>query len=92
MEFAMIDNKNIELDANETDASQQLIWKGAVLLLCLGLFTLVMWSGAQESATAEKCAQAAREACVANLRVPSPSPPVKGGQRPVSSAERRSDY
>jgi hypothetical protein len=85
----MIDNQNIELAANETNASQQLMWKGAVLLLCLGLFSLVMWSGARESATAEKCAnvdQAAREACMANLRGSAPPPPAKGGQRPKSAA------
>jgi hypothetical protein len=91
----MIDNQNIELAANEGNVHQQLVWKGAVLLLCLGLFALVMWSDARESATAEKCAnadQAAREACVASLRASAPQPPVKGGQRSISSVQRRSDY
>jgi hypothetical protein len=91
----MIDNQNIELTSNNTNGNQQLVWKGAVLLLCLGLFALVMWSGARESATAEKCAnadQAAREACVANLRGSAPLPPSKGDQRPIISAARPVDY
>jgi hypothetical protein len=71
-----------------------LVWKGAVLLLCFGLFALMMWSGARENATAEQCAsadQAARDACMASLRAQAPQPPVKGGLRPLDSAERRAN-
>jgi hypothetical protein len=92
MEFQMINNKDIELTAPNVDAHQQFVWKGAVLLLCLGLFALVMWSGTRENTTAEHCAsadQAAREACMANLRTQAPQPPAKGGSRPLVPPEPR---
>src|SRR5262245_24312001 len=91
----MLNNKKLVLTEDETDARQRLVWKGAILLLCLGLFALVMWSGAREDAMTAQCAntdQATRDACIASLRPQTPPLPAKGGTRLLDSPDRQADW
>ena len=47
----MVNNKKeIDFGSDESGERQQLVWKGALVLLCLGIFALVMWSGARDPA------------------------------------------
>ena len=89
----MIDTKELGSSVNEPSERQQLVWKGAMLLVCAGIFALVMWSGARETQRCSDGDAAAREACMSNLRAQAPRPPAKGAFSPFSSdaAERRAN-
>jgi len=85
-------SKDIELTQDESENRRYLLWKGALLLLCLGIFALVMWSGEP----GERCRDgdvAVREACMASLRAQAPAPPAKGALSPLGQglAERHTN-
>jgi hypothetical protein len=85
--------KEIDFSRDEFGEPQQLVWKGALVLLCLGIFALVMWSGARDPA--QRCTETdpvAQETCMQNLRAQAPQRPAKGAFPLVSGvAERRAD-
>jgi len=93
MEFPMIDNRELGLSVSEPSERQQLVWKGALVLLCLGIFALVMWSGAREPSL--RCTDtdpAAQKTCMRNLRAQAPQSPAKGAYPLVPrAAERAAD-
>ena len=84
--------KDIELSTGES-GEPRLMWKAALILLCLGIFALVMWSGSNDPA--QRCAQtdpAEQQACVNYLKTQAPQPPAKGPFPLVPrSAERSVD-
>jgi len=90
----MVNNKKeIDFGSDEFSEPHQLVWKGALVLLCLGIFALVMWSGARDPA--QRCTEAdpvAQETCLHNLRSQVPQPPAKGAFAPVPRAAQRTDY
>src|SRR5262245_53806839 len=91
----MLNNKKLVMTGDETEARQQLVWKGAILLMCLGLFALVIWSGAREDAMTAQCAntdQATHDACIASQRPQTPMLPAKGGARLLDSPDRHSNW
>jgi hypothetical protein len=88
----MTNNKELEL-SGELGERPELVWKSALMLLCLGIFGLVLWFGAHESS--QRCTDtdpAARETCMRNLGAQAPQPPAKGSF-PLAprAAERRAD-
>ena len=90
----MVNNKKeIDFGSDEFSEPQQLVWKGALVLLCLGIFALVMWSGARDPA--QRCTEAdpvAQETCLHNLRAQVPQPPAKGAFPHVPRTAERTDY
>ncbi len=70
---------------------QQLIWKGALVLLCLGFFALVVWAGENGDRTADRCAYEnafARTACTNATQAQASPLPAKGGLAPALAADR----
>jgi hypothetical protein len=56
-----------------------LVWNGALILVCLGIFALVLLSDAHDAAT--RCTEGdsvAQEACLRLLKAEAPKPPAKG--------------
>jgi hypothetical protein len=56
-----------------------LMFKAALVLFCLGIFALVMWSGSNDPA--QRCTQtdpAEQQACVHFLKAQAQQPPAKG--------------
>ena len=84
--------KDIELSKDESD-EPRLMWKAALILLCLGIFALVMWSGSNDPT--QRCTQtdpAEKQACVHFLKAQAPQPPAKGPFPLIPrSAERSAD-
>jgi hypothetical protein len=73
------DNEEFSLRTPEFDEPQEFLWKSALVLFCLGIFALVVWSGSREST--QRCtetAQAAQETCVQNVNARTPHAPAKG--------------
>jgi hypothetical protein len=71
-------NNDIDL-GRDGSGEPRLMWKAALILLCLGIFALVMWSGSND--TAQRCTQtdpAEQQACVHFLKTQAPQPPAKG--------------
>jgi hypothetical protein len=93
MEFPMINYKELELSVSEPGARQEFVWKSALILLCLGIFGLVLWFGGHEPS--HRCTDtdpAARETCMRNLGAQATQTPAKGSF-PLAprAAERRAD-
>jgi hypothetical protein len=69
------------------------MWKAALILFCLGIFALVMWSGSNDPA--QRCTQpdpAEQQACLHFLKTQAPQPPAKGPFPLIPrSAERSAD-
>ena len=42
------DERDIDFSKDEFREHEGLAWKGALVLLCLGIFALVLWSGTHE--------------------------------------------
>ena len=89
----MIYNKELGLSLNEPGERQEFVWKSALILLCLGIFGLVLWFGGHEPS--QRCTDtdpAARETCMRNLGAQAPQTPAKGSF-PLAprAAERRAD-
>jgi hypothetical protein len=81
----MIKNNDFDIDARHSIDRQQLIWKGAILLLCAGIFALILWSGAHNRP--DPCLgndAASQEACLAQARAQALRPPAKGAFAPVN--------
>jgi hypothetical protein len=73
------DEREIEFSKDEYGEHEGLAWKGALVLLCLGIFALVLWSGTHESS--QRCVETdlvAQATCLHNLRAQAPQPPAKG--------------
>lgn len=79
-DFAMVrDERDIDFSKDEFREHEGLAWKGALVLLCLGIFALVLWSGTHESS--QRCVETdlvAQATCLHNLRAQAPQPPAKG--------------
>jgi hypothetical protein len=89
----MIYNKELGLSLNEPGDRLEFVWKSALILLCLGIFGLVLWFGGREPS--QRCADtdpAARETCMRNLGAQATQTPAKGAF-PLAprAAERRAD-
>jgi hypothetical protein len=83
--FAMNKDNDVEFDAKTAGDRQQLVWKGAILLLCAGIFALILWSGAREHP--DPCIAndaASQEACLAQSRAQALRPPAKGAFAPTN--------
>ena len=80
--------------APEFDEPQAFLWKGALVMFCLGIFALVVWSGSREPG--QRCTettQAAQESCVQNLNARASQAPAKGLIPGVPrTADRATDY
>jgi len=66
----------------ESEERQQFVFKSAVLLLCLGLFALILWSSARDDGPAAGCGRselAAHAACAENASIEMTPFPAKGG-------------
>ena len=82
--------KKIDFGSDESTEPQQLVWKGALVLFCLGIFALVMWSGGREPS--QRCTETdpvAQATCMNNLRAQAPQRPAKGAFPLVSGATER---
>ena len=77
----MVKHNELEIDSRFSADRQQLFWKGAILLLCAGIFALILWSGAHDNH--ELCKAAAGEACITQPQAQAPRPPAKGALAPV---------
>jgi hypothetical protein len=85
----MIDYDDAEQDMAHALRRQQLFWKGALVLLCLGFFALVVWAGGHNDRTADRCAYErafARTACTNVTRTQALPLPAKGGLAPALAA------
>lgn len=94
MSAAMIKNSDLDIDARYSADRQQLVWKGAILLLCAGIFALILWSGTHTRP--DPCLgndAASEQACLAQSRAQALRPPAKGAFAPInsSSTDRTSD-
>ncbi|MBV8745794.1 MAG: hypothetical protein JO134_12215 [Xanthobacteraceae bacterium] len=79
-------NNDLDIDAGHSADRQQLFWKGAILLLCAGIFVLILWSGANNRP--DPCLgndAASQEACLAQSRAQALRPPAKGAFAPINS-------
>jgi hypothetical protein len=87
LERLLTDHSSVEPRTNRSE-EQHLIWKGALMMLCLALFVLVMWASAREGGNAEHCAkeEAALAACLESLRAPGPQFPAKGGVAGIAAS------
>jgi hypothetical protein len=84
MSGAMMKKHDIEYDAGFSADRQQLVWKGALLLLCAGIFALILWSGGHDNRNACTLSRAAsREACVTEPKSETLRPPAKGAFAPA---------
>jgi len=86
MSSAMIKNNDLDIDARHSADRQQLVWKGAILLLCAGIFALILWSGAHNGP--DPCLgndAASEQACLAQSRAQALRPPAKGAFAPINS-------
>jgi hypothetical protein len=81
-----------DMELGRDDAGEpRFMWKGALILLCLGIFALVMWSGSNGSS--QRCTQtdpAEQQACVRFLNAQAPERPAKGPYPLVPHAPERS--
>jgi hypothetical protein len=71
----------------ESEKCQQLLFKSALLLLCLGLFALIVWSSAHDGGIAQGCERsrfAARAVCAENVQIETMPFPAKGGTAAMS--------
>jgi hypothetical protein len=71
----------------ESEKRQRSLFKGALLLLCLGLFALTVWSSARDDGTARGCERsgfAARTVCAENVQTETMPFPAKGGTAAMS--------
>jgi hypothetical protein len=83
---------NKEADDDFLSERQQIVFKGAVLLLCAAILALVFTSGRHETRTEEQCGQsAARAACLSELSATSTHAPVKGALAPLGRASSAQD-
>ena len=83
-------NKDIDL-GRDGSGEPRLMWKAALILFCLGIFALVMWSGSSDPA--QRCTQtdpAEQQACVHFLKAQAQQPPAKGPFPLVSRSTGRS--
>jgi hypothetical protein len=85
MSSAMTKNNDLDNDARYSAGRQQLFLKGAILLLCAGIFALILWSGANHPDPCLANDAASQEACLAQSRAQALRPPAKGAFAPVSS-------
>jgi hypothetical protein len=86
----MINDDDAQQDMAQALDRQQLIWKGALVLLCLGFFALVVWAGGTND-TAERCAYEtafARTACTNAASAQASPLPAKGALAPALTADR----
>jgi hypothetical protein len=68
---------------------QALIWNGALILVCAGIFALMLLSDAYDAAT--RCFEtdsAAQEACLQKLKAEAARPPAKGPYPLVQTTEQ----
>jgi hypothetical protein len=68
-----------QMDIDKSVKRQDLIWKSALILVCAGLFALMLLSDAHDTAT--RCTgtdPVAQEACLRQLRAEDGQPPAKG--------------
>jgi hypothetical protein len=82
----MIKNNDHDIDARYSAQRQQLVWKGAILLLCAGIFALILWSGTHTHP--DPCLgndAASQDACLAQSRAEALRPPAKGAFAPINS-------
>jgi hypothetical protein len=87
--------KEIELASGEFQEPRDFLWKSAIVLMCLGIFALVMWSGGHE--VQRQCTEtdpAAQQTCLNQLRAQALHAPAKGVVPviPRAAAERASAY
>ncbi len=87
-------NNDLDIETGHSADRQQLVWKGAILLLCAGIFALILWSGAHNRP--DPCLgtdAASQEACLAQSRAEALRPPAKGAFAPLKSgsADRTSN-
>jgi hypothetical protein len=69
---------------------QNLIWNGALILLCTGVFALVLLSNAHDAAT--RCTEThllTQEACLRQLQAEAARRPAKGAYPPVLRTTER---
>jgi hypothetical protein len=74
----------------ESEERQQFVFKGAVLLLYLGLFALILWSSARDDGPTAGCGQsepAAHTACAENAPIEMTPFPAKGGTAVMTSRD-----
>jgi hypothetical protein len=84
--------KEIEFAKSEVQEPMDFLWKSAIVLLCLGIFALVMWSGGRE--IPQRCTEtdpAVQQTCLNQLTAHAPA---KGAVPiiPRTAAGRASDY
>jgi hypothetical protein len=87
----MINDNDAHQDMTRQLTRQELVWKGALVLLCLGFFALVVWTGRNDDRSTERCAYEtafARTACPDATEAPASSLPAKGGLAPALAAHR----
>jgi hypothetical protein len=71
------DQRDINISRDESEP--RLMWKAALILFCLGIFALVVWSGSNDPA--QRCTQTdpvEQQACVHFLKAQALQPPAKG--------------
>lgn len=89
----MIQRDNAETDQDFPSERQQVVFKGAVLLLCAGILALVFLSGRHESRIADQCSQVgAREACATSSSNVNSRPPTKGALAPLGTGSNSAGW
>ena len=71
------DSKEIEID--KSVRRQDLIWKGALILVCAAIFVLMMLADKHDAAT--QCTESdpvMQEACLRQIKAEAARPPAKG--------------
>jgi len=75
----MLEYDTREMDIDKSVKRQDVIWKSALILVCAGIFALMLLSDAHDAAT--RCTETdsvAQEACLRQLRAEENQPPAKG--------------
>jgi hypothetical protein len=87
----MINDNDAHQDVTQPLGRQELVWKGALVLLCLGFFALVVWAGGNDDRSTERCAYETaftRTTCPNATEAQVSSLPAKGGLAPALAAHR----
>jgi hypothetical protein len=86
MSSAMMKNRNLGYDTERSADQVQLVWKGAILFLCAGIFALMIWSGMHENRDPCFSSHAASsEVCTVEPKPEAPLSPAKGALAPLHS-------
>jgi hypothetical protein len=82
----MMKHHDPEYDVGRAAGRHQLVWKGAILFLCAGIFALMIWSGTGNNQDPCFSSHAAsNEVCTVQPQTKAPQPPAKGALAPMHS-------